>query len=517
MSVHDRLALDAVQAIVNEHIALVKAGDVTEKPRRMASRIVVQADDCAYHAGLEDEDIQKTVFVAVFTIRNMIREIEKREKSGDKLVGISRPSPERVELVFRDAPVGQQRRKGPVPPEVKRELAELARAGTTLEELTEVYGYQEPDLIAILKSAGLKATEIPPKDKPKPPVVAMKPQAPSPETRDLGLSGVEADLELGIAERLEAGGAEEDVARATGATLEQIKAVRSAWKIDESAPITAEAAADAMATFERTYVPRKRVVAAAPAQDLTRLGEVLVYDGGPGNFRFEVEPSMLAKVNDDLEELKLVQTNKGDKTEYDIFWLNLQLYAERKLPLSATGRLKEFVWKGQWVRYIKGSAARFFFGKHKSVYPDGSVVERCGLLYCILKKQDNLKRSEVDYAIAIVDRWLSWRRAQDEKIAEVMRKGGSGMRKNVGDTFQPDLRASVGIAALKVIVQMQELVAKAMRQHHVTEEFLASRLGLTVAMVRHVLESPTAKLEDVAALGVVLGLDFQVSSKPSQT
>lgn len=513
MSVHDRIALDAVASIVREHVKLMQRGQSGESVQSMAARIISAADDFAYAAGLGDEDITKTVFIAVFTIRNMIRVIEKRAKLGDKLVGVDRPSPEKLDLVFQDGP--RTGRKGPVPPEVKREMAEFARAGTTLDELTETYGYPASDLVAILKSAGLKAAEIPPKERPKPPVVVMKPQAPKVETRDLGIAGVGGDLELGIAERLEAGAPEEDVARATGATLEQIKAVRAAWKIDESMPLAAPAVAEAMASFQRTFVPRKRVATPAPVEDLTRLGEVLIYDGGPGNFRFEVEPSMLAKINADFEELR--QTGRADKTEYDIFWPNLQLYAERKIPMTSTGRFKEFTWKGQWVRCIKGFQARFFFGKHKSVYPDGSVVERCGLLYCVLKKADSYRRPEVDYAVAIVDRWLSWRRAQDEKIAELMRKGGTGMRKNVGETFQPDLRASVGVAALKVIVQMQELVAKAMRQHGITEDFLASKLGLTDAMVRHVLESPTAKLEDVAALGVALGIDFQVSSKPSQT
>ena len=70
---------------------------------------------------------------------------------------------------------------------------------------------------------------------------------------------------------------------------------------------------------------------------------------------------------------------------------------------------------------------------------------------------------------------------------------------------------------IAVVEQIQEQIEETMEEASVTREQLASGLGLTRAMVDHVLDAPDATLHDLAAFAAVLGVSFKVTKYRSRS
>lgn len=308
-----------------------------------------------------------------------------------------------IEALRKSARAGrdrdEQRRSG-VPSDVKREMADMARAGVTVQEISEEYGYSPPDVRRILKSVKVIAPER--TDRPD--------QRRAPE--DVGITGLRADLELVIAEALASGAAPEMVAKETGVPPDAIDAVREAWVV----PDVTEAAAEAI-EFQRFRRSRK----VEEERDLTSEGEVLFYSGaGPDGYRVEIAPSLVGRLTKELDVLRLMGVHGSSTTEYDIVLSNIRRFADRNLP-PTDKRFKTFSWKGVRIEEFKGFKARVFSGTYRSVYPNGQEVWRCGLVYCIVKKRDENKNEDLDKAIELLRVWRSWREEQDDKISRAMR------------------------------------------------------------------------------------------------
>ena len=89
-------------------------------------------------------------------------------------------------------------------------------------------------------------------------------------------------------------------------------------------------------------------------------------------------------------------------------------------------------------------------------------------------------------------------------------------RRNADDGLMQTPDEIVRTAAISVINQLQDEIEAAMTTRGVTHEKLAASLGLTPAMVRHILDSPDAELRDLTALASILGLTFRVTGVPSR-
>lgn len=89
--------------------------------------------------------------------------------------------------------------------------------------------------------------------------------------------------------------------------------------------------------------------------------------------------------------------------------------------------------------------------------------------------------------------------------------GSKGRRRNNETGAAPDPSEIVRAVELAVIAQLQEQLEEAMTEHAIDRGRLAGALGLTRAMVDHVLDSPDATLHDLGALAAVLRISFRVT------
>jgi hypothetical protein len=316
-----------------------------------------------------------------------LTEMRRRSARGGEAVGVKRTAPDLIEIEFR----GTDRRAG-VPPLVKSEMAEMARAGFTAREIGEEYGFPEADARRILRSMRVEAPEPPP----LPP--------------EFGLTGIDATTELDVAEALMSGASIEEAALTCGVTPDQAEAVRVAWA--NASP--AEAALDVIAQQQeqRTEIVRIDPIAA---------GEILFYQGaGPQGWRVEIAPPLADRVRRDLDDLRSVRVHGAPVTEYDILCSNIRRFADRNLPAS-NRRLKMFPWRGVLIREFKGFQGRVFFGTMKSSYPDGREIWRCGLAWVLLKKRDEATNADLEKIVDAINVWRAWRTDQDARIAEAMR------------------------------------------------------------------------------------------------
>lgn len=351
----------------------------------------------AAKAGFSIKSSREVARRASRLVDERIDEIERLVSKGIRIAGVKITPYGQLELDLKT-----KKREG-VPSDVKQEMADMARAGVTVQDIAEQYGYQPLDVRKILKSVKIVAPE--------------RPELPAPvddgPTRDLGVTGLDADLELTIAEALMSGAAPEEVVDDTGATQEQIEAVRAAWA--DASPT--EAAAEAIA-YQRE---RKAETKEEEELDPTSEGEVLFYAGaGPDGFRVEIPPQLVGRLTKELEALRRLTVHGSSTTEYDIVLSNIRRFADRNLP-ATDRRFKVFQWRGHRIQEFKGFQARVFAGAMRSVYPDGREVWRCGLIHCIVKKRDDTKESDLEKAVELLDAWRAWREQQDAKIAEDMR------------------------------------------------------------------------------------------------
>lgn len=414
--IYDYIAYDAAQFALEGFVDDILAGraDPLAYVKNVNAHSIHVADDAISMAegeGVDDHSSLVSIgIMALDVMANAMKEVRQQARAGRKAVEVLRPDDKRIEIRYEGGalPAGK---KTPVPPAVKQEMAELARAGVPLTEIVAQYGYAEADLAKILKSAGVKVV----------PVVSAPPVAPQKEVIDLGLTGIGSELELRIAEKLIAGESADAVATELGVDPEQIEAVRAAWKVSSASE--AVSAVVAATTGPQAKARRRREEPAAK-QDLTRLGEDLIFDGGEDGFRVEVPPFLKKKIGKALDELRQTLSRRGGTSEYSLLFTNVRRFAERNMPTNAENRYKAFSWKGERIEELKGFQARLFVATFRSVYPGGREVWRCGALHCIVKKTNQTADEDLDAALDAKLRWVEWRKEQDAVISDLLKKGG---------------------------------------------------------------------------------------------
>lgn len=362
----------------------------TTDPGIVAGRL---AYDAAMEAGFTKLASDSISSMTDALVIECLDEMRRRGYRGGKAVGVKRTAPDRIEIEFQGG-----ERRGPVPLEVKHEMREMAQAGFTVRDISQQYGYPEPDTRQILKSMKIRAAEAP-----------ALPVSPT----DTGLTGIDAAAELDVAEALMAGASLEEAARGAGVTPAQAEAVRAAWA--EASPV--EAAAHVIAEQQH----EQEAAATDAAADPIARDEILFCQGaGPEGWRVEIAPALAPRLRRDLEVLRAARVHGSPVTEYDVIFSNIRRFADRNLPAS-NKRLKSFAWKGTRIQEFKGFQGRVFFGTMKSVYPDGREVWRCGLVMAILKKRDEATNADLEKVIDALAVWRDWRAKKDATIAEEMR------------------------------------------------------------------------------------------------
>ena len=323
----------------------------------------------------------------------LVSEVERRTGRGQRFLGFESDlsSPNLVRAVFSGGgPV-------PVPPNMKAEMAEMARAGVTVADISVEYGYPASDVARILKSV---------KVRPAPPPPLPPPPPPEERVPDLGVTDRE---ELEVAETLLSGGDAIEAAEVADVTLEQVDAVKSAWS--HTSPTDAVSSA---------HWRRWRRERDEPELDPTTEGEILIFKSAPGDYRVEVAPQLASKLKSDLDDLRSQMIKGKSTTEHDVVFTNLARFANRTLPKSDK-RLKTFAYRRTTLHEFKGFQARVFAGTMRSVYPGGIEVWRCGLLHCVVKKDDKHKNVDLDLAVEALALWRRWREIQDAKITRGMK------------------------------------------------------------------------------------------------